>query len=144
MNRKEKIALIFAFAFFFFAVFAHASDRATRQITMLSSTAVTASSAATSSYLIDDYTEGTIYIDVTAESGVSTLDVQVQSSPDNSEWYTFDESEKVETDNFVTSDKIVETGNYVINISNIGKYIRCYYTVTGTSMTFSINSVFKN
>lgn len=110
-----------------------AGDRNTSVKTLLSSATVTASTSQTSSFNVEAYNEGIVYIDVTAESGTSTLDIIIETSPDNSEWYTH-----------TTVSQISATGNTAQAITNFGKFLRVKYTVGGTSFTFSIKGVFKN
>lgn len=109
-----------------------AGDRATRVITFLSSGTRTAATAQSSSFNVSAYTEGLILVNVTAEADTSTLDIIIQSSDDNSTWYTH-----------TTITQITATGQYLEAITNIGKYLRIYYTVGGTSFTFEIAGVFK-
>jgi hypothetical protein len=40
--------------------------------------------------------------------------------------------------------QITATGQYRQAITNFGNYVRIYYTVGGTSFTFSVTGVFKN
>ncbi len=108
-------------------------DRKTEVITFLSSGLVTASSGQSSSFDISAYIEGNICVDVTAEGSTSTLDLTIQVSPDNSEWYTH-----------TTISQISAVGNVLEKITNFGKYMRIGYTVGGTSFTFSVVGVFKN
>ena len=108
-------------------------DRKTNTITILASGTYTAATAYSSSFNVEAYIEGLIFIDVTAESGTSTLDIIIEISPDDSEWYTH-----------TTISQISATGNTLQAITNFGKYIRAKYTVGGTSFTFSIKGVFKN
>lgn len=110
-----------------------AADRTTSVITFLSSGVKTAATAQSSGFLVSKYIEGQICIDVTAESDASTLDIIIQTSPDNSEWYTH-----------TTEGQITATGNTLVKLTNLGKYLRIYYTVGGTSFTFSVVGVFKN
>lgn len=112
---------------------AQAEDRKTRTITFLSSGVKTAATAQSSSYDVSAYNEGQIFVDVTAESGTSTLDIIIQTSPDDSTWYTH-----------TTMSQITATGQTRQAITNFGKYVRIYYTVGGTSFTFSVVGVFKN
>lgn len=112
---------------------ARAEDRKTRVITLLSSGVKTAATAQSSAYDVSAYTEGQIFIDVTAESGTSTLDVTIQTSPDNATWYTH-----------TTVSQITATGQTRTAITNFGNYLRINYVVGGTSFTFSVTGVFKN
>lgn len=111
----------------------YAGYRSVKDITILSSGTHTAATAYSSSYDVSAYSEGVIFVDVTTESGTSTLDVTLQYSPDNSTWYTH-----------TAITQITATGQYDQAITNYGKYIRAKYVVGGTSFTFSIKGTFKN
>jgi hypothetical protein len=124
------IILTLIFAFF---TSAQAEDHKTRTITLLSSGIKTASTAQSSSFDVSSYAEGQIFVDVTAEGGTSTLDITVQTSPDNSTWYTH-----------TAMTQITSTGQYRQVITNFGNYLRINYTVGVTSFTFSVVGVFKN
>jgi len=115
------------------AIPAEASDRKTRTITLLSSGLRTAATSQSSSFDVSAYAEGQIFIDVTAEAGVSTLDITVQTSPDDATWYTH-----------TTVAQITATGQTRAAVTNFGTYLRIGYIVGGTSMTFSVVGVFKN
>ena len=132
MKRLKYIILSCIIALFLIAPVS-AADRKVSVKTLLSSSTVTASTAQTSSFLVSEYNEGIIYVDVTAEASTSTLDIIIQSSPDDSEWYTH-----------TTIGQITATGNTLQGITNFGKYVRISYIVGGTSFTFSIKGVFKN
>lgn len=67
------------------------------------------------------------YFDVTAEVGTSTLDIILQTSPDNLVWY-----------DAVTADQISATGQYTTTMTEPGIYVRAKCTVAGTSFTFSV------
>lgn len=110
-----------------------AEDRKTRLVTFLASGLKTAGTAQSSAFDVSAYAEGQIFVDVTAEAGTSTLDVTVQSSPDNVTWYTH-----------TIVGQITATGQTVAELANFGKWMRISYTVGGTSMTFSVVGMFKN
>ncbi len=112
---------------------ARADDRKTRLITFLSSGIKTAATAQSSAFDVSAYTEGQIFIDVTAEASTSTLDITIQTSPDNATWYTHS-----------TVGQITATGQTRQAITNFGNYLRINYIVGGTSFTFSVVGVFKN
>jgi capsid protein len=112
---------------------AQGADRTTRVIDMLSSGTYTAATAYSSPYDVSASIEGQILINVTAESGTSTLDITVQVSDDNSTWYTH-----------TAIAQITATGQTRQAITNFGKYIRIKYIVGGTSFTFEVAGVFKN
>jgi len=110
-----------------------AEDRRTKGITFLSSGTYTAATSYSTAFDCSSYTEGQIFIDVTAESGASTLDVTIQVSADNSTFYTH-----------TTVAQITATGQYRTAVTNFGNYVRMKYVVGGTSFTFSVVGVFKN
>lgn len=112
---------------------ARADDRKTRVITLLSSGIKTAATAQSTAFDVSAYTEGQIFIDVTVEAGTSTLDITIQTSPDNATWYTH-----------TTVGQISAIGQTRAAITNFGNYMRINYTVGGTSFTFSVTGVFKN
>lgn len=71
-----------------------------------------------------------LYVDVTAETGTATLDIKIQTSPDNTVWY-----------NATVVTQITATGQYTDTATVIGPYIRIIYTVAGSdtpSFTFSV------
>ena len=93
---------------------ARAEDRKTSVKSMLSSATYSAGSAAYSSgFEVGQFNEGLILIDVTAEAETSTLDVVVQTSPDDATWFAH-----------TTVSQITATGQYLQAISNFGKYVR--------------------
>ncbi|MGD0020825.1 MAG: hypothetical protein ABSC54_00835 [Smithellaceae bacterium] len=110
-----------------------AADHATRVISFLSSGVKTAATVQTSAFEVSAYTEGQIFVDVTVEASTSTLDITIQTSPDNITWFTH-----------TAMTQITGTGQYRQAITNFGKYVRLSYTVGGTSYTFSVTGVFKN
>ncbi|MCX5824428.1 MAG: hypothetical protein NTY86_13215 [Deltaproteobacteria bacterium] len=112
---------------------ARADDRKTRVITLLSSGVKTAATAQSTAFDVSSYTEGQIFIDVTVEAGTSTLDITIQTSPDNATWYTH-----------TTVGQISAIGQTRTAITNFGNYMRINYVVGGTSFTFSVTGVFKN
>ena len=122
-----------AIALFLAADFALAGDRKTRVVTFLASGVRTAATAQSSGFEVSAYHEGQILINVTAESGTSTLDIIIETSNDNSTYYTH-----------TTIGQITATGKTRQAITNFGKYVRINYTVGGTSFTFAIVGVFKN
>ncbi len=110
-----------------------ADDRKTKVITFLSSGLKTAATAQSTAFDVSAYVEGQIFVDVTAEVGASTLDITIQTSPDNTTWYTH-----------TTISQITATGQTRAAITNFGNYVRINYIVGGTSFTFSATGVFKN
>ena len=110
-----------------------AGDRKTRVVTFLASGVRTAATAQSSGFEVSAYHEGQILVNVTAESGTSTLDIIIETSNDNSTYYTH-----------TTISQITATGKTRQAITNFGKYVRINYTVGGTSFTFAIVGVMKN
>ena len=121
------------FCLYTFTGISYAGDRATRVIDFLSSGTRTAATAYSSSFDISAYIEGLILVNVTAEDGACTLDITIQSSDNNSTWYTH-----------TTMTQITATGSYLRTVTNIGKYLRIKYVIGGsTSFTFKVAGVFK-
>lgn len=112
---------------------ARAEDRKTRAITFLSSGLKSAATVQSTAFDVSAYAEGHICVDVTAEAGISTLDIIIQTSPDGVTWYTH-----------TVIGQITATGQTIAEVTNFGKWLRIYYTVGGTSMTFSVIGQFKN
>ena len=118
---------------FILAAGAWADDRKTRTITFLSSGLKTAATAQSTGFDVSAYAEGQIFVDVMAEGGVSTLDITIQTSPDNAVWYTH-----------TTVGQISAIGQTRAAVTNFGNYMRINYIIGGTSFTFSVTAVFKN
>jgi hypothetical protein len=112
---------------------AQAEDRKTRTITFLSSGTYTAATGYSTGFDVSAYTEAQILVNVTAEGDVSTLDITVQVSDDNTTYYTH-----------TAMTQITGTGQYRTAITNFGKYVRLKYVVGGTSFTFQAVGVLKN
>jgi len=119
---------------FLVSSFSQAEDRKTRVISFLSSGTRTAATAQTTTFDVSSYTEGQIFIDVTAKVDNPTLDVTIQTSPDNATWFTH-----------TAMSQITTTGQYRQAITNFGKYLRLNHVVGATtSITYSATGVFKN
>lgn len=131
--RKALFVCLTAILCLLAADFVFAGDRKTRIITFLSSGDRTAATAYSSGFEVSAYHEGQVLVSVTAESGVSTLDITVQTSDDNSVYY-----------DHTTCAQITATGQYRYAFTNFGKYVRYKYVVGGTSFTFTATGVFKN
>jgi opacity protein-like surface antigen len=111
-----------------------AADHATRTITFLSSGVKTAATAQSTAFDVSAYQEGQIFVDVTVKTGTPTLDITIQTSPDNVTWFTH-----------TTMTQITATGQVRQAITNFGNYMRINYVVgSTTSYTFSVVGVFKN
>ena len=109
--------------------------------TLYSAQVISASDTASSSVECGRFEEATIYIKVTAKAGTSpTLDFDVQTSHDNSEWHK-------DSDVTQISDPTVAYYAPAVKLSNsIGKYIRLNPTVGGSgspSMTVTAKIVLK-
>jgi len=91
------------------------------------SSATRTSSSTSNAFKIKATNAIRIYIDVTAEVGTSTLDIVIQTSPDNSVWY-----------DATTLTQITATGQYTEVATVVGPYMRIKYTIAGTSFTFSV------
>lgn len=104
-------------------------DRASWVRTDQSAVTMTATTTG-SGHLCERYTEAQIHVDVTAASGTTpTLDVAIQSSPDDSIWATH-----------TSFTQITTTGTAVQKITNIGQYMRLKYTIGGSSPSFTLTS----
>lgn len=116
------------------ALSAAADDHKTRVISFLSSGTRTAATAQTTAFDVSAYAEGQVFVNVTAKMDNPTLDVTIQTSPDNTTWYTH-----------ATMTQITTTGQYRQAITNFGNYLRINHVVGATtSATYSITGVFKN
>ena len=111
----------------------YGDDRKVRKVTFFASGVRTAATAQSSGFDVSAYTEGQILVNVTAEGGVSTLDIIIETSDDDSTYYTH-----------TTMSQITAIGKARQAITNFGKYVRLNYTVGGTSFTFAAVGVFKN
>ena len=114
-------------------VSAEAGDRKVVVRTFLASGLRTAATAQSTGFDVSAHIECHILVNVTAESGSSTLDIIIETSDDNSNYYTH-----------TTMSQITATGKVRQAITNFGKYVRINYTVGGTSFTFAVVGVFKN
>jgi uncharacterized protein YdaL len=112
---------------------ARAEDRRTRLISLLSSGTYTAATAQSTAFEVSAYTEGIIFVNATTRGGSSTIDITIQTSPDNLTWYTHTAMTQVTT-----------AGQFKQAITNFGKYVRISYTVGGTSYIFDVSGIFKN
>ncbi|MFZ5989392.1 MAG: hypothetical protein ACOYWZ_20035 [Bacillota bacterium] len=83
-----------------------------------------------------DHLEAQIFLNITAVSGTTpTLDITVEYSPDNSEWYSH-----------TSFSQKTATGKDSLRLTGIGGYLRVKYTIAGTtpSFTFSVDIVLKS
>ncbi len=97
------------------------------------SSAQRSSSSTSNSFKIKTSSSIRLYVDVTAEASTSTLDVTIQTSPDNSVWY-----------DAVTMTRISAIGQYTATATVVGPYIRVKYVIGGTSFTFAIKMTRHN
>ena len=111
--------------------------------TLYSAQVISATDTSSASVESGRFTEATIYIKVTAKAGTSpTIDFDVQTSHDNSEWHK-------DSDVTQISDPTVSTAYLAPAVkvtSCIGKYIRLNPTVGGSSspsMTVTAKVVLK-
>jgi len=111
----------------------YGDDRKVRVVTFLASGTRTAATAQSSGFDVSAYSEGQILVNVTTETGTSTLDIIIETSDDDSTYYTH-----------TTIGQITATGKTRQAITNFGKYVRLNYTVGGTSFVFAVVGVFKN
>jgi len=91
--------------------------------------AVRTTSGQTNSYRVDEFFEGIVFVDVTGVAGGGALVVQVECSPDDVNFYELPGG---------TFTSIAAASKKTKCINNFGKYLRLLYTITGTSVTFSI------
>lgn len=78
-----------------------------------------------------DLSEGLVLVEVTSASGTNpTLNIVVQTSPDNSAWFDLPGG---------ALSQITQAGNYAAKVENFGKYIRVSYTIGGTAPSFSFS-----
>lgn len=114
--------------------------RNTRVVTLESAEVISAAWTGTQ-INVENYTEASVYIQVTAQSGSSpTLDLNVETSPDNSTWYHHTDVPQIAT---------VSTTYYapVVALTNIGEYLRMQSPLPGgttPSFTVTIIIVLKN
>uniref|UniRef100_A0A6M3ITU1 Uncharacterized protein n=1 Tax=viral metagenome TaxID=1070528 RepID=A0A6M3ITU1_9ZZZZ len=111
-----------------------AEDRKIKDITFGASATYTAGTTYSSGFLVSAYYEGVLLINVTTITGTPTLDIDVQTSDDNSTYY-----------HHTRLDQIRVVSSTAVKLTNLGKYIRIKHTVEGsTSMVYTIKSIFKN
>lgn len=111
-----------------------AGDRKTGPKTFESSAAHTAGTEYSSGFLVENYAEGVLLVNVSAVTGTPTLTLVAETSEDNSTYYYHSD---IAT--------ITATGATAYPVTNFGKYLRVKETISGvTSVTFAIEGVFKN
>ena len=97
------------------------------------SSAKRTTSSQSNSFKIKTSSSIRLYVDVTAEAGTSTLDITIQTSPDNTTWY-----------DAVSMTQITATGQYTDTATIVGPYVRVKYTISGTSFTFGVKMTRHN
>lgn len=105
--------------------------------TILSSAARTSTSYS-SMFDLGSFDEMICIVNVTAASGTTpTLDITLQYSPDNVNWFD---------DPVEHFSQFYGVNNQVAKITNFGKYVRWKYTVGGDdpSFTFTIEVILKD
>lgn len=113
---------------------AWAEDRKTKIITFESSGAISTGTSYSSGFLVENYSEGVLLVNVSAKSGTPIFSLVIQTSDDNSTYYYQS-----------TLENITETGTTAYEVTNFGKYMRLKEVVSGvTSVTAEIKGVFKN
>lgn len=96
--------------------------------------AARAASGSSNSFKIRSTENIRVYIDVTLVGAPGTLDVTIQTSPDNSKWYTV-----------TTMSTISATGQYTGSGTVMGQYMRISYTIGGGgNFTFSAQMTKNN
>lgn len=80
---------------------------------------------------VADYTEGLLFIDITALTAVTTLDFDVETY-DGAKWY----------DLGVTIDQQTATGQVLVPLTNFGEKIRLKYVVGGAAHTATFSAKF--
>ena len=106
-----------------------ASDRATWVITDQSAVTMTATTTGTG-WLVEKYTECSVFVDVTAASGTTpTLDVAIQTGPDNSIFVAH-----------TSFTQITGVTTAAKNVTTVAQYLRLKYTIAGSSPSFTLTS----
>lgn len=106
-------------------------------VTELAASAARTTSGQSSGVDVGPFDEAILLLNVTAASGTSpTLDIKIQTSHDNSDWY----------DTGTAFTQITATSKpSALKVTNFGKYVRAAWTIGGTSpsFTFSLQMVAK-
>lgn len=113
----------------------YAADRKTKTVTFEASGTITAGTQYSSGFLIENYTEGVILLNVSAKSGTPTFSLVLETSDDDSTYYYHS----------TIDGEVTETGTTAYPVTDLGKYVRTKETLSGvTNMTVQIKGVFKN
>jgi hypothetical protein len=104
--------------------------RSTSTKTLIPSAART-SDGQGSGFLVEEYIECKLYLNITAASG--TVVITPHYSHDDSTYHAGSSSPAYSTTGAKTP----------IDLTVLGKYMRIDYTITGTSVTFDVVGVFK-
>lgn len=85
-----------------------------------------------------EYTEALFYLSISAKEGTSPkLNLTLQVSPDNSDWY----------DTATKFTEATDVSKQVLPATTLGKFVRFSYAVTGSDtpkFTFGLQGVFKS
>jgi hypothetical protein len=100
--------------------------RKTNVYTFYSSATVTGDVNSTG-FDLSEYAELLVAVSVTSASG--TLDITVQTSPDNSTWF-----------DHTSMSQISSTGEYLSKLTNVGKYVRLKLALGGSSPSFTLSA----
>jgi hypothetical protein len=110
------------------------SDRKTGNKVFEASAAHTAGTEYSTGFLVENYAEGVLLVNVSAMTGTPALRLVAETSEDNETYYYHSE---IAT--------ITATGATAYPITNFGKYLRMKEVISGTTdVTFKIEGVFKN
>jgi len=101
---------------------------------MLASATRTTGSGQSNTFRVEDWIEALLFIDVTAVAGAGILTATFQGSYDGTSWFDLPGGSFTAMSSASKATKAV---------TNFGKYVRLSYTITGTSVTFSVNFVGK-
>lgn len=111
-----------------------AADRGIGTKTFESSAAHTAGTEYSSGFLVENYAEGVLLVNVSAISGTPTLRIWAETSEDNETYYYHSAIATINA-----------TGATAYFLTNFGKYLRTKTVISGvTSATYTIEGVFKN
>lgn len=117
-----------------------ADDRSVVVRTDKSAVAITATATGTA-WLCERYTEAVVYLWISAVSGTPTLDLTVQTGPDDGS----SSPTLFSTHTSFAQQTGVTTTALQVRVTNLGKYLRLLYTVGGgsPSLTVTTKIVFK-
>ncbi|MBN1104753.1 MAG: hypothetical protein JXL84_15145 [Deltaproteobacteria bacterium] len=114
---------------------AWAGDRKTSTKTFESSAVHTAGTEYSSGFLVENYAEGVVLVNVSSLTGTPALALVAETSEDNTTYFFHS----------ALASGIGATGTTAYPLTNFGKYLRVRQTISGaTTMTYDIKGVFKN